>query len=564
MPIFFALFIPMIMMPVLLINFLIKFYRTRKLFYRYGYDRLYNYNKRNEAIKTQSTCVGCSLECNLNFYTEHGELKWIEPTLGYPVNKYFDCAYGLDMDKHKAGLGQNSLPMIKQGDGKLEPADWDTAISQTAQKLLRIKETYGVQSIAVKSIGRMTLEETILLDNVCNFIGVSCDAHVDASIEAYTQSFGYNAPPYTLGDIGQSEIIILIGFDPAMTHPNLWKRIEQSKLADKKVLVIDTRDTETAKHADWRHQVKEGTYLSLLYMLAKLLIDKDWIDTEYIEQYTEGFDEFKEFLADYTLDRAEADTGLSQDYILNLPTLFRRKPVSFWWSDEAVSGPDGARVAQAIISLALMTGSIGRVGTGANYVPSDSRDLSAMNRVIEKIHAGKTKALWLIDNNRQSSWISDEAFKQAAEKLELFVVSNSYGVTDCGECCHVYLPIVPQIQNEGTYVNLERRLSALNPVIPRGEGELSGYEVILRMGQVLGMDSLDGWQTPHEAFNTFKAGTEGKPDDITGVSYNGSLMNSRGIQWPFKEGDVLLSDERRLFEDGVYYTPSGKAKFMFE
>jgi len=560
-----VIFVSGIILFILWINFLIKFNRTRKLFYKHSYDRYYNYPKRCELEKAQSTCVGCSLGCNLNFYTEQGELKWVEPMLDYPVNKYFRCGYGLDLNRYKAGLEQNLLPMIRQDDGSFEPTDWGIVISQTAQKLLQVKEVYGADSIVVESIERMTLEETALLNNVRNFIGASCDMSVDASSNAYTQSFGYNAPPYTFGDIEQSEIIVLIGFNPAVTHPNIWKRIEQRQLSAKNVLAIDTMVyTETSKHATYHYKLKEDSYLSLLYILAKTLIDNDWVDAEYIEQYTESFEEFKEFLAEYTLDRAEAETGLSQEYMLNLATLLRHskgRPVSFWWSDEAVSGQDGVRVAQAIINLALMTGSMGRPGTGANYVPDNGKDLCGMNRVIESINAGKTKALWLIDNNRQSTWLSDEAFKQAVEKLDLFIVSASYEITDG---CDVLLPIVPQIQNEGTYVNAERRLSALNPVIVRGENELSGYEVILRMGQALGMDSLEGWQTPSEAFNTFKATTEGKPNDITGVDYNGGLMNSRGVQWPFGKDDILLSDERRLFEDGVYYTPSGKAKFMFE
>ena len=96
------------------------------------------------------------------------------------------------------------------------------------------------------------------------------------------------------------------------------------------------------------------------------------------------------------------------------------------------------------------------------------------------------------------------------------------------------------------------------------ENEMTDFNVILNVGKALGMgDLLDGWKTPQEVFEKMKKCSKGMPCDITGVDYN-ALVDSKGIQWPFKEGDTLTENERRLFEDGQFYTPSKKAQFMFE
>ena len=120
------------------------------------------------------------------------------------------------------------------------------------------------------------------------------------------------------------------------------------------------------------------------------------------------------------------------------------------------------------------------------------------------------------------------------------------------------------MKKEGVIINTERRLSKLDPVLPKMENELSDYDIALGIGEALGMGKLlDKWRTPEIAFNTIKQCTKGSPCDITGVTYE-NLKNSRGIQWPFREGEKLEIDERRLFEDKHFYTASGKAKFIYE
>ena len=126
--------------------------------------------------------------------------------------------------------------------------------------------------------------------------------------------------------------------------------------------------------------------------------------------------------------------------------------------------------------------------------------------------------------------------------------------------------MVPGLKKEGTYINLERRLSAMRPVLPRGENEISDYEAILGVGKALGMgDALKGWETPKDCFNLMRECSRNMPGDITGVTWE-ALENSHGIQWPYPEDRKaeFSGEQRRLYGDGKFFTPSGKAQFVFE
>ncbi len=146
------------------------------------------------------------------------------------------------------------------------------------------------------------------------------------------------------------------------------------------------------------------------------------------------------------------------------------------------------------------------------------------------------------------------------------MVQDIYDTIESAEDCTVFFPVVPGLKKEGTYINLERRLSAMRPVLERGENEISDYEAILGVGKALGMgDALKGWETPRDCFNLMRECSRNMPGDITGITWE-ALENSHGIQWPYPEGREaeLSDDQRRLYGDGRFFTPSGKAQFVFE
>ena len=564
--------------------------------------------------KIQSTCNYCAIDCNLDFYVEDNRVIKTVPTKGYPVNDGFCCIKGLSLDKQQQTVKPNSLPKIRQADGSFRQVSWEEGFQYVADKLKELQEKYGRESVAGISTGQLTMEEFAIFGHVMrNYLQTNVDGNtrlcMATAVVAHKQSYGFDAPGFTLKDLELSDRIIFIGANPVVAHPILWGRVRQNQVPGHKIIVIDPRRSETAMNADHWYGLKWRSDLLLLYTIAHLLIEKDYLDHRFIEEHTEHFEEFKEFVKAYTLERGAKGTGLSEEQILELVELIHSgKRVSFWWTMGVNQGYEAVRTAQAIINLALMTGNIGKPGTGANSITGQcnamgSRSFSnttvfygggdfadparrariaevlhvpeemlakkptiTYNKIIEGINAGEIKGLWILCTNPRHSWTNNEIFAEAAKKLELFVVQDIYDTIESAEDCTVFFPVVPGLKKEGTYINLERRLAAMRPVLERGENEISDYEAVLGVGKALGMgDALKGWETPKDCFALMRECSRGMPCDFTGVTWEG-LENSHGIQWPYPEGkeEENREEQRRLYEDGRFFTPSGKAQFIFE
>ncbi|MGV8981217.1 molybdopterin oxidoreductase family protein [Clostridium sp.] len=560
--------------------------------------------------KIQSTCNYCGLGCNLDFHIENGEIIKMSPTENYPVNKGFCCIKGLNLDKQCTKIKSRKSPLLRNEKNEMIEVSWEEGFDTFASKMTSIQEVYGTESVAFLSTGQITIEEMALLGHVGrNYMGINGDGNtrlcMATAAMAHKQSFGFDSPPYTLNDAELSDTIILIGANPVVAHPVFWGRIKSNKEA--KIITIDPRKSETAMNSDIWIDIKPKADLVLLYTLANVLIENGWIDNSYIENYTEGFENFKSHVSKFTLNDVEKITGISEEIVLELAKIIHKgKRVSFWWTIGINQGYQAVRTAQSIINIALITGNMGREGTGANSLTGQcnamgsrvfsnttglygggdydnlqrrkvvaealeikesllpSKPTLPYNVIIDKINKGEIKGLWVIGTNPRHSWVNNQEFQKAVDKLDFFVVQDIYEDTDSAKLCDLFLPSVPALKKIGVMINTERRLSAILPVLEKENGELTDYEIFLSIGNRLGMGSLlDNWKTPKDAFELIKKCSKGMPCDITGITYE-LLNGSKGIQWPFKKDQFLEKDERRLFEDNKYYTTSKKAKFMFE
>ena len=322
----------------------------------------------------QTTCNYCSLGCNFDVTTDGNEITKIIPSKNYPVNKGFSCIKGLNLDKQGVMNSPEAKPRIKDKDGNIKHVSWDEAFKYTASKLNEIKEKYGSQAIAGISTGQLDTEGMAIFGHVVrNFLGGNLDGNtrlcMATSVVAHKQCFGFDAPPYTLNDFELSDTIFLIGANPIVAHPIIWDRIKENKIPNKKVIVIDPRKSETAKESDYWFGIKPKSDIYLFYTVANILIEKDWINKEYIENYTENFEGYKEHVKDFPLNKAKENTGLSEEQVMEIVNLIHNgKNVSFWWTMGVNQGYEAVRTAQSIIALALLTGNIGRAGTGANSI----------------------------------------------------------------------------------------------------------------------------------------------------------------------------------------------------
>ena len=546
----------------------------------------------------RSTCNYCSIACNFDFHVEEDNfIERVVPTKDYPTNKGFCCIKGLNLDKQNTLHENPVLPLIKNNHGKFEHIAWDEAFNIFADKIKGIQSKNGRESFAFLSTGQLCTEEMALAGHIGrNFLGGNGDGNtrlcMATSVVAYKQSFGFDSPPYTFEDLELSDVLIFIGSNPVVSHPILWRRFVEGRKKDSKLIAIDPRRSETVSNADIWIDLKPKSDLRLLYTLANVLIEKGWIDEEFIKNSTEDFEGFKSHVKKYDINDVEEHTGISKGRVLELAKLIHEgKRVSFWWTMGVNHGYQAVRTAQSIINLALITGNIGKPGTGANSITGQCNAMGSRlfsnttglygggeytnearrkavakaldineemlpkktsltyDKIIEGINKGEIKALWVIATNPAVSFINNLEFKKAAEKLEFLVVQDIYNDTETAKYAHLILPSTNGLKKEGFLINTERRISKINPVLPKKENELSDYDIMLGIGKALGMGNLlDKWKTPKDAFETIRECTKDTPCDITGVEYE-MLRKSTGIQWPYKKGEESNKKERRLFED---------------
>lgn len=319
--------------------------------------------------KVQSTCNYCAIDCNLDFYAEDDRIVRVVPTKGYPVNDGFSCIKGLSLDKQQTVVKTSPLPKIRQQDGTMKEVSWEEGFQHVANMLKELQTQYGTESVAGISTGQLTMEEFALFGHVMrNYLKTNADGNtrlcMATAVVAHKQCYGFDAPGFTLQDLELSDTLIFIGANPVVAHPIIWDRVKKNP--DKKVIVIDPRKSETARNADYWYGLNWRSDLSLFYTIANILIEKNYIDQTYIAEHTENFEDFKEFVKAYPITVGTEKTGLSQEQILELVELIHQgKRVSFWWTMGVNRGYEAVRTAQSIINLALMTGNIGRPGTGA-------------------------------------------------------------------------------------------------------------------------------------------------------------------------------------------------------
>ena len=284
--------------------------------------------------KVQSTCNFCAIDCNLDFYIEDGRIVKTVPTKGYPINDGFSCIKGLSLSKQQTTVKPNALPKIRQEDGSFKQVSWDEGFKYVADKIRELQAKYGRESVAGISTGQLTLEEFAIFGHVMrNFLQTNVDGNtrlcMASAAVAHKGTLGYDAPGYTLNDFELSDTIIFIGANPVVAHPIIWQRVRNNKIPGRKIIVIDPRRSETARNADYHYPIRWRSDLTLMYTLANQIIEKDYVDHSFVDAHTEGYEDFKEFVKAFTLDRGSEATGISKEQILAPRGRGRRSPYRY-------------------------------------------------------------------------------------------------------------------------------------------------------------------------------------------------------------------------------------------
>ena len=561
-----------------------------------------------------SICGYCSTGCSLKVHVnEKGEALNLSANPDYPVNLGMACSKGWEALTPLKAADRATTPLLRNDQGALVPADWERALLVFCGKLKEISAKHGPASVAFLSTGQIVNEEMALLGALAKF-GMGM-VHGDGNtrqcmataVTAYKQSFGFDAPPYTYADFEESDVIVLWGSNLCVAHPIMWQRVMRNR-HNPEIVVIDPRLTETAQAATQHYALSPQSDLVLLYGLARELIARDAVDRKFIADHTADWESFAHFAGAFTAEVVRSETGLAPEEFNRLAeTLANGKQVSFWWTMGVNQGHQATRTAQGIINLALMTGSIGRPGTGANSItgqcnamgsrlfsntaslfagrsfdsPSDRAEVArvlripeeripqksswAYDEILDGIASGKIRALWVIATNPVHSWIQHGRAKELLGKLDFLVVQDMYASTETAQLADLVLPAAGWGEKEGTFINSERRIGLVKKVARAPGQALSDFAIFKLIAHYWGCgDLLAEWSSPAAVFALLKRLTEGKFCDISAISDYGQLESAGGIQWPAATANAILDPQRRLFSDGRFPTRDGRARFVFD
>jgi assimilatory nitrate reductase catalytic subunit len=442
---------------------------------------------------------------------------------------------------------------------------------------------------------------------------VHCDSNtrqcMATSHVAYKQSFGFDAPPFTYADFELSDTLVFIGANPCIAHPIMWQRVMMNK-NNPAIIVVDPRKTETAMLATQHVALRPKGDLCFLYGLARELIRLGAVKRDFVAAHTTGFEEFERFVAAFPPERVAAEAGVPAEHLQRCAvTIARGQRVSFWWTMGVNQGHESTRTAQAIINLALMTGHIGRPGTGANSITGQCNAMGsrlfgnatsllggydfanaahrthvagilgidpalipaekswAYDQIIDGIERGDIRGLWVIATNTAHSWINQGRFHAIRDKLEFLVVQDMYATTETACTADLVLPAAGWGEKEGVFINSERRLGVTRKVARAPGQALCDFAIFKLVAEAWGCGGLfRDWTSPAATFQILKQLSRGQPCDFTGIRDYDHIEAAEGIQWPYPEDGERRSEdrERRLFADGKFFTADGRAQFFFD
>ena len=571
---------------------------TRQSEYTYQKDpRFGHVSSARVAEKwVKTTCGYCSVGCGMLVGIKGGKAVAVRGNPDHPVNRGKLCPKGLSEHYILDAPGRAKQPLLRKG-GKLVPVSWDEALETMIDKFGSIQQKWGRDALGVVGTGQLLTEECYTLGKLVQlgFRTRNSDGNTTlcmaSAVSGYKLSFGSDGPPGSYKDMESADVVLLIGANIADNHPILCQRLERNQ--SRTLIVVDPRVTKTAMMADIHLAVKPRSDIALLNGIAHILIRDGLVNEQFIAEHTNGFEEFKSFVARFTTDQVAQVTGLSEEQILRVAHLYGKAKAGFiGWTMGVNHSTQGAVTVTAINNLALITGNIGRTGAAPFSItgqcnamgtretgftsslpgyrkfdnPQDREDLArlwnipvdripparglAYPDIIEGAVAGTIKALWFIATNPVVSFPNYSVLEQALRSVEFLVVQDGFHPTPTSDFAHLVLPAAIWGEKEGTYTNSERRVSKVNTLVtPPGEAR-PDFDIFLDLAERLGVkeELYPGWKTTHDAFKEWQRVSAGRMCDYGNFTWQ-QIEDRGGMQWGGES----------LYTDGIFPTPDGKA-----
>jgi assimilatory nitrate reductase catalytic subunit len=566
--------------------------------------------------ETRSTCCYCGVGCGVIIQSEGDRIVGVKGDPDHPANFGRLCTKGSTLHLSARSEGRALYPELRRS--RSEPrsrASWDETLDYLAERFAAIVREHGPDSVAFYISGQLLTEDYYVFNKLSkgligtNNVDTNSRLCMSSAVAGYKTTLGADAPPACYEDIDHTGCLFIAGSNTAFAHPIIFRRIEDAKKRnpDMKIIVVDPRRTDTAQFADLFLPIQPGTDVALFNGILHLLLWDGMVDMNYINAHTEGFDAIKATVREYTPSMVAGICGIREEDLITAAKWFGQGPTLSMYCMGLNQSSTGTDKSGALINLHLATGQIGKPGAGplsltgqpnamggrevggmANLL-SGHRDLAnAEHRaevarlwnvddvpaepgkpaveMFDAINSGEIKAVWIACTNPAHSMPDLNKVRDALEKAELVVVQEAFHNTDTAAYADVLLPATTWGEKEGTVTNTERRITHVRPAIKSPGEARNDWDIAVDFARRLGTrldNGRDGvklfpYMQPEEVFAEHRESTRGRDLDITGLSY--AVLDTQGPQqWPFPEG--ASSGQARLYSDGVFVKPGGKAVF---
>lgn len=484
---------------------------------------------------------------------------------------------------------------------------WDDAIGRTAAVFRSVVDRFGPDAVALYVSGQLLTEEYYVANKLMkgfigsNNIDTNSRLCMSSAVVGHKKVFGDDLVAACYEDIDHADGFFIAGANPAWCHPIIFRRIEQriAEHPDAKMIIVDPRRTASCESADLHLAIKPGTDITLFNAITQILIERNWIAHDYIQEHLDGFDALRESLTPRDVYRASTVCNVPASDIERAARIIAEsKNMLTMWAMGLNQSAEGVNKNLALLNIPLITGHIGRPGAGplsltgqpnamggrevgglANLLAAH-RDLAdpeqrdyvsrfwgggaiaskpglTATEMIDALETGTLKAIWVVCTNPAVSLPSLSRVEGALKKARFVVVQDISRNSDTLEYADVILPAAGWLEKCGTMTNSERRMAYLPKLIePPGEAR-PDYRIFCDFAEAMGWGDSFDYVDECAVFDEHVELTKGTKIDIGGVSYE-RLVKEGAIQWPCPTVDS--KGTKRLFTDGQFATENGRAQ----
>lgn len=562
---------------------------------------------------TKTLCPYCGVGCGLevvNNQKVRGDRDHLS-SLGMVCVKGATILEALDKDRLLYPLWRPSL------DQPFSRITWAEAFDLITDRIRYILNTKGADGICMYASGQWQTEDYYVAQKfIKGCLGVNnFDTNsrlcMSTAVSAYMASFGSDGPPCCYEDLELTDCAFLIGTNTAECHPIIFNRLRQHHKHNDhvKLIVVDPRRTPTAQAADLHLAIRPGSDIYLLHGIGHLLYKENKIDRVFIKNHTKYFEEYERVISKYHPRLVTEACGISLKELEECAQWWAEaKAVLSLWSMGINQSAEGTAKARSLINLHLLTGQIGRPGSGpfsltgqpnamggreagglAHLLPGyrvvtnpDHRrqveeawglppgSIAAKPgrkawQIIEGLEKKEVDLLWIAATNPAVSLPNLARVKAAFLSSPFTIYQDAYFPTETAEYAHLVLPCAQWGEKTGTMTNSERCVTLCQAFRqPPGESK-PDWEIIAEVGRRLGFTEQFAFQNSAEVYREFVQLTIDRPCDMSGISHE-RLKRIGAIQYPcslhVSDAEALAS--KRLYQDHQFFTPDGLAYFSTE